>query len=193
MSAGIELDKLLNLALGTPEIGAVNFNVLHGVLAEIIKHLGVGKKVIEVKDEGNFKAAFGLLNRVSHAVNPTIRKANEEKWTYNEKRPISTSSLILSGSETQELEKKISNLESRLSVLDELPSNSDILKRAREKKEGRTPVADIWQFININRRLSATETAIEKVLKSIIEYLSLIMLLLYMTTINREKIYKTKS
>lgn len=169
MSAGIELDKLLSLALGTPEIGAVNFNVLHGVLAEIIKHLGVGKKVIEVKDEGNFKAAFGLLNGVSHAVNPTVRKANEEKWTYNEKRPISTSSLILSGSETQELEKKISNLESRLSVLDELPSNSDILKRAREKKEGRTPVADIWQFININRRLSATETAIEK-LSSLLEH-----------------------
>lgn len=167
MSAGIELDKLLNLALGTPEIGAVNFNVLHGVLAEIIKTLGVGKKVVEVSDDGNFKAAFGLLNGENLSVESLVGKVNDKKWTYDEKKPFSPS--VQNGLGTRELEKKVLDLENRLRVLDDLPNNSDILKRAREKKEGRTPVGDIWQFININRRLSATETAIEK-LSSLLEH-----------------------
>lgn len=36
----ITLENLLELALGTPEIGAVNFNFLYEVISEIIKHLG---------------------------------------------------------------------------------------------------------------------------------------------------------
>lgn len=166
MSAGIELDKLLDIALGTPEIGAVNFNVLHGVLAEIIKSLGLQKKVVEFKpDDREFKAAFGLSNGDNQSVESLAAKANnEKKWSYSDKRPLSGSSFkAANGLETRELEKKISNIENRLSVLDQLPDNSEILKRTREKKEGRTPVGDIWQFININRRLSATETGIEKV------------------------------
>lgn len=165
---GIELDKLLNFALGTPEIGAVNFKTLHGVLAEIIKCLGVEKKVVEVKDDGEFRAAFGLSNR---SVESLAGKGDDKKWTYNDtKRPLSASSLkSTAGLESSEIERKISKLENRLSVLDQLPDNTEILKRAREKKEGRTPVGDIWQFININKRLSATETAIEK-LSSLLEH-----------------------
>jgi len=36
----ITLENLLNLSLGNPEIGAVNFNFLHEVIHEILKHLG---------------------------------------------------------------------------------------------------------------------------------------------------------
>ena len=36
----ITLENLLSLALGSPEIGAVNFNFLHEVIHEILKHLG---------------------------------------------------------------------------------------------------------------------------------------------------------
>lgn len=36
----ITLENLLSLALGNPEIGAVNFNFLHEVISEILKHLG---------------------------------------------------------------------------------------------------------------------------------------------------------
>ena len=36
----LTLEMMLNLACGTPEIGAVNFNYLHEVIAEILRHLG---------------------------------------------------------------------------------------------------------------------------------------------------------
>lgn len=44
MSSKYSLEELLNLSLGTPEIGAVNFNYLHEVINEILKHLGISKK-----------------------------------------------------------------------------------------------------------------------------------------------------
>ena len=193
MSAGIELDKLLDIALGTPEVGAVNFNVLHGVLAEIIRCLGVEKKVVELKpDDTEFKAAFGLLNGDNQSVESLAAKVNGKKWSYNDKRPLSASDFTgaTNGLETRELEKKISNIENRLSVLDQLPDNTEILKRAREKKEGRTPVGDIWQFININRRLSATETGIEKVyINRAIKFVNVKMFLEVFYTIDCVVIY----
>lgn len=148
MSSGIQLDKLLNLALGTPEIGAVNFNALHGVLSEIIKTLGVGSKFVEVQnteDLGSGRSGLPVSGKSFH---------NTKKQTYNEKVPRSVNGL--------DLEAKITNLEDKLKVLDELPNNSDIVKRIQER-DSKSSVSDIWQFININRRLSATEDAIEKV------------------------------
>ncbi len=45
MSSNYTLEELLSLALGTPEIGAVNFNYLFEVLREILKHLGISHKI----------------------------------------------------------------------------------------------------------------------------------------------------
>ena len=145
MSAGIQLDKLLNIALGTPEVGAVNFNALHGVLSEIIKTLGVGSKLVEVRSFGDPDGSYQ-----SYAGTTSFPAAGK---TYNEKIP-SIKGL--------DLETKVTNLEKKLKVLDEIPNNAEIVQRIRGK-DTKTSVGDIWQFININRRLSATEDAIEKV------------------------------
>ena len=40
LSEDITLENMLHLALGSPELGAVNFNYLHEVISEILKHLG---------------------------------------------------------------------------------------------------------------------------------------------------------
>ncbi|CAB3998642.1 Hypothetical predicted protein [Paramuricea clavata] len=150
MSAGMELDKLLNLALGTPEIGAVNFNALHGVLSEIIKTLGVGSKLVEVRNNGDFSGSYG-----TNSVPVAGKGFDSKRQAFNAKTPLSQ------GLNGLNLEAKVTNLENKLKALDDLPNNADIVKRIRER-DTKTAVGDIWQFININRRLSATEDAIEK-------------------------------
>jgi hypothetical protein len=42
---------LLNLSLGTPEIGAVNFNLLHRFLLELVKHFSIARKQIDITDD----------------------------------------------------------------------------------------------------------------------------------------------
>ena len=161
MTIRVELDQLLNLALGTPELGAVNFNILHGVLREILNHLGIEKKGKDIGDEGDFRAK----NKQENAQEADTDGLDSSKAP-TEKGPtdkIPFSAAMLSAPFHGHLESKVATIEKKLEILDDLPSNGEILQRAKQKKDCRTPVADMWQFININRRLGATETGIEKV------------------------------
>jgi len=164
----VELDQLLNLALGTPEQGAVNFNILHGVLREILSHLGIEKKGKDIAEDGEFRAAFALLKNKQETTQGTgnINDGLQSSKTFGEegmtnKIPLSTATIFppFGGN----LESKVASIEKKLEILDDLPSNGEILQRAKLKKDEKiTTVADMWQFININRRLGAAEIGIEK-------------------------------
>lgn len=168
MTIKVELDQLLNLALGTPELGAVNFNILHGVLREILNHLGIEKKGKDISDDGDFRAAFALLKNKQESSQDAGSDGSEgskaltESVKSNRTDKIPFSAAAFSSPFHSNLETKVASIEKKLEILDDLPSNGEILQRAKQKKDGRTPVADMWQFININRRLGATETGIEK-------------------------------
>lgn len=165
MAIRVELDQLLNLSLGTPELGAVNFNILHGVIREILNHLGIEKKAKDIVDNGHFKAAFALLKTNQESFQSGEKGEDVERSTgergNTDKTPFPVA--VSSPPFQSYLESKVASIEKRLDVLDDLPSDTEILQRSKQKKEGRTPVGDMWQFININRRLGATETGIEKV------------------------------
>lgn len=168
MTIRVELDQLLHLALGTPELGAVNFNILHGLLREILNHLGIEKKGKDISDDGDFRAAFALLrnqqesSQDSGSDSPDDLKSKVSSETVKaDKRSFSAATFLTPFHGN--LESKVLNIEKKLEILEDLPSNGEILQRAKQKKDARTPVADMWQFININRRLGATEIGIEKV------------------------------
>ena len=168
MTIRVELEQLLNLALGTPELGAVNFNILHGLLREILNHLGIEKKGIDISDDGDFRAAFALLrnqqesSQDSGSDSPDDLKSKVSSQTVIADKTSFSAATFLTPFHGN-LESKVLNIEKKLEILEDLPSNGEILQRAKQKKDARTPVADMWQFININRRLGATEIGIEKV------------------------------
>jgi len=167
MTAKVELQQLLGLAIGTPEVGAVNFNILHGVVREILKHLAIDNKAIELEHDGHFRAAYSMLKTSTDGV--TTEENTKTNTDSTEKKDTLPGSANVSISKTfspdkfGNFESKITEMERKLAILDDLPNNSEILQRAKMRKENKTPVSDIWQFININRRLGATETGIEKV------------------------------
>ena len=168
MTIRVELDQLLNLALGTPELGAVNFNILHGLLREILSHLGIEKKGKDISDDGDFRAAFALLRNQqesspdSGSDSPDDLKSKVSSETVKADKTSFSAATFLTPFHGN-LESKVLSIEKKLEILEDLPSNGEILRRAKQKKDARTPVADMWQFININRRLGATEIGIEKV------------------------------
>lgn len=61
MSFRVDLQQLLDIALATPEIGNVNFNVLRAFLLEVLKHLGIRRKIILVTEEEDLRAAYDLI------------------------------------------------------------------------------------------------------------------------------------
>ena len=150
MTISVELDQLLNLALGSPERGAVNFNILHGVLLEILVHLGIEKKNKDIPEDGDFRAAFALLKNKQDITQDTStdnddlsRSKTFVEVGMTDKIPFSAHAASFSSPFGGNLEVKVASIEKKLEILDDLPSNGEILQRAKLKKDGRTPAADM--------------------------------------------------
>jgi len=54
-SGNYTLKELLDLSLGTPEIGAVNFNILHRLLHAVLTRLDVGEFRVHVDSGFDFQ------------------------------------------------------------------------------------------------------------------------------------------
>ena len=62
MPSFIELERLLNFALSSPEVGTVNFNILRMFLQEILRHLGIENKAIDIDTLGEeHKSAIDFI------------------------------------------------------------------------------------------------------------------------------------
>lgn len=62
---------LLNLSLGTPEIGAVNFNLLHRFLLELVKHFSIARKQIDITGDISIQSALEEMRMVCGAKSQT--------------------------------------------------------------------------------------------------------------------------
>lgn len=78
-------------------------------------------------------------------------------------------------SHQRHLETKISNLEDKLKLLDEFPSNKTIIQEAQRTESATNnkdnTLSGIWQFMKINRRLQAAEEGIDRIMSIIHEFL----------------------
>lgn len=58
----VELEQLLDIALTTPDIGTVNFNILRVLLQEILRHLNIESMAIDVDSRRNeLKSAYDFI------------------------------------------------------------------------------------------------------------------------------------
>ena len=78
----------------------------------------------------------------------------------------------------EDLEKKVQELEDRLKILDNLPSNQYIIEQAQQSRNlnqdeatSQNTLSGMWQFMKFNKRLQATEEAIERVMTILNEFL----------------------
>lgn len=58
----VELEQLLDISLTTPEVGTVNFNILRVFLREILRHLNIQNKIIDIDTIAEeLKSAYDFL------------------------------------------------------------------------------------------------------------------------------------
>ena len=61
------------------------------------------------------------------------------------------------------VEKRVHELENKMNLLDSFAETDDILNWAREREQSRTRVGDMWNFMNFQKRIEASENGIRKV------------------------------
>ncbi|KAK4468116.1 hypothetical protein MN116_008284 [Schistosoma mekongi] len=152
----INLSELLDLALGTPDPGSVNFSILYIILSYIIRHL--------------------KLNDVE----PDVEKPSNGPQSQSDGK-ISTSDWA--PNIFHNLQKRLSNVETKLELLNSLPNNQDILSSIYHDIENSNTnkqndhsivnlhnddsinhrkVANLWQSVQTNKRLDATEEGLHR-------------------------------
>jgi len=126
------LTELLDLSLKTPEVGAVNFNILHQLLAQVLQHVGLAEKT-------------AVLN------NDTNLQQNK-------------------GPSTNDLYKKVHNMEERLKVLNSFPTPKEIIEKSQGESVQNAAVST-FQSIQLKKSVEANEEGVAKSLGLIDEIL----------------------
>lgn len=194
MTDTLSLEQLVHLSLGDPEVGAVNFNVLKTLLLQMLKAMNLFNHKPAMSDDDQ-RAVKEALTISSASTTPTKRRV---KFDHDE----STSLFDESGEDQSDeakkksrrkkrdrsqdrlnaLEEKVFRFESQLKALNEIPSNSDLIDRAkhmpRKESDGADrvskttggaasrhgPILEIWQYTQMEKRLESAENGITRVL-----------------------------
>ncbi|XP_077107926.1 glutamine-rich protein 2 [Ranitomeya variabilis] len=131
---GVSLQDLATLAIGTPEVGAVNFTALHTLLHAFIKHLQIQNVSVQLPcGTGQHPPSGGVL---------VLKEKNGQ---------------------VDRMENRILHLEKQLEALNTLPSGLDLIEISKSGQErGSGAVEDMWQILQLKKRLEVNEEGVSK-------------------------------
>ncbi|CAF1188761.1 unnamed protein product [Adineta steineri] len=172
----LSLEQLVHLSLGDPETGAVNFNILKTVLLQMLKAMNLYNYKPTMSDEDQRT----LEEVLSTTPEQLIKDNNNKKKFQGNKRDRSSDRL-------NTLEEKVFRFESQLNAFDQLPSNSELIDRAKQipkkisdddddnKKqtiEHHGPILEVWQYTQMEKRIESAENGITRLASLLQDLLS---------------------
>ena len=152
-----DLVHLIDLSLGAEPCGVVNFNYLHSLLHEICKRLVQveGSQALETLPEAKETEKELSDDEASKSQTETSTPARRAGSGFFKSR----SSFVAAANDLGALERKLQELEGRLNLMESLP---ELLERKSSDSQS-TPVKDMWNFTNLNKRMGTTEEGLDKV------------------------------
>jgi hypothetical protein len=179
MADTLSLEQLVHLSLGDPEAGAVNFNVLKTLLLQMLKAMNLFnyKPIMSDHDQRTIKEALSTEDHVKMDQDEINIQLDESDETNNEsKQKARRKKRDRNQDRLNKLEEKVSRFESQLNALNEIPSNSELIDRARQisrkpfdnenlskttNRQG--PILEVWQYTQMEKRLESAENGITRV------------------------------
>ncbi|XP_036593360.1 uncharacterized protein C16orf96 homolog [Trichosurus vulpecula] len=163
MSFTIKFKDLLNLAIGTPDRGVVNFNALHMLLHSIIEHLNLEEQMKVVP--GNEKDYLPPSPfQVTSGEKPG-EKAGEDSEESEEDILYHTPSDRIINT----LDQRLSLVESQMAFLEALPSTEQLLESSQPFKK---PAQDMWQMLKLRKKVEGNEEGMTKAMETLQELLT---------------------
>lgn len=159
----LSLEQLVHLSLGDPEAGAVNFNVLKTLLLQMLKAMNLYnyKPTMSDDDQRTLKEALLITNQQDHVLeHDNEQQENQRKSRRQRDR---------SSDRLNSLEEKVFRFESQLKALNEIPSNNELIDRAKQIPKQPTtnhrqgPILEVWQYTQMEKRIESAENGITRV------------------------------
>lgn len=145
----MSLGRMVDLALGTPDVGSVNFNVLHSLLRAMVNHLGIVDVKAEVSDEAE------EVLRVHGPTTDELDQPKKDSEETDERGKVDGKRGRMKGEagggegggrvrrrstgstnahQVKELEKKVEKLEQQWKELNSYPSNEELVDCMRSRR-----------------------------------------------------------
>lgn len=163
MPAAVSLSHMVDLSLGTPEIGSVNFNVMHTLLHAIIKKLNIGDHKTEINEHDRDFLSSSKIRARSTLSDADSGRGEDSEDAVSEK----SGAPPFRPSPYHRMELKVEKLAQQLEELNQLPNNTELFTRTTESKSDsgvERPISDMWQLMKLQKRVAANEEGVEKVL-----------------------------
>jgi len=161
MPTSVSLAQMVDLSLGTPEIGSVNFNVMHTLLHAIIKKLNIGDIRTEINEHDRDFLATSKIRARS-----TLSDADSGRGEESEDGLSEKSVPPFKPTPYHRLELKVEKLFEQMEALNKLPTNTELFDRTTKAKgeAADRPIADMWQYMQMKKRVDANEEGVGKVI-----------------------------
>nr|XP_006130678.1 uncharacterized protein C16orf96 homolog [Pelodiscus sinensis] len=161
MSFSITFAELVNIAIGTPELGHVNFNALHVLLHSLLEHLQLQEARREIsKEERDF-------------LQPAASFAAEHQGQEQASTERQSSSLF------HQLQERLTKIESQLLHLIPPPTTAELLTRSQSLNK---PAEEMWQMMQLKKKMEMNEEGMTKAMNTLQDLLTNIYSL--QTTVN---------
>ncbi|CAF0724069.1 unnamed protein product [Adineta ricciae] len=178
MTDRLSLEQLVHLSLGDPETGAVNFNVLKALLLQMLRAMNLYnyKPIMSDDDQQTLEDALSTSTNQRDELSISINQNEMKKKLQINKRDRSSDRL-------NTLEEKVFRFESQLNALDQIPSNTELIDRAKQIPKKATdesdqttdrqgPILEVWQYTQMEKRIESAENGITRLASLLQDLLS---------------------
>lgn len=160
MPTQVKLAQMVDLALGTPEVGAVNFNVLHSLLHAMLKRLNILDVHAEIDEFDRDFLSSSKQRQISSLSDIDSGRGEDSEDALSEK---SASIKTRHKTPYHNLEVKVAKMSEQLEKFgNELPTYKELFERGNMDPSANTPVADVWKYIKIQKKVDANSDGLDE-------------------------------
>ncbi|KAL1398011.1 hypothetical protein pipiens_009297 [Culex pipiens pipiens] len=166
MTVDVSLAKLVDLAIGTPDEGNVDFSTLHTLLHIIVRKLGSQRSSVELPPDQQLEALLLRSLEKASSVQVTVQERdgrelfqvrNRSAEDDEEDEPKLSHRSSLSSVEIEDINQKLEDLERKVSIL---PSEQDV-EQYCSRRESLNPESPL-DYLSLASRLDTIEVSLGK-------------------------------
>ena len=175
MADVLSLEQLVHLALGNPEVGAVNFNVLKTLLLQMLKAMNLYNYHPLMSDDDHRSLKEALASPTTNPLETEESSLNGDEG--GRRQSSKSKQRDRSSDRLGRLEEKVFRFESQLNAFNQIPSNALLIDRAKQmprqtsldrderpvNSRSSGPILEVWQYTQMEKRLESAENGITRV------------------------------
>ena len=158
----VNLSQMVDLAVGTPEVGAVNFNVLHTLLHAMLKRLNIVDVQAEISDFDRDFLSASKARELSVLSDVDSGRGDDAEDALSERSSSMPTPSTGRRTPYHLLEVKVAKMQQQLESITSVPSNKHLFEKTRTQYEEK-PIGEMWLNMQLMSKVETNEKGIAKV------------------------------